>query len=307
MFRIKFNLIWSKVNECCSHVIPGIIYPWPYKKPSEIGLALLWFTCCHCTIQSEPEVSGEGVIQTELQRTVTLLCLPDGGSETQADEELVWLRNGAVVSLREENKKGRSSVCVTPVIHEDNGATFTCHLSRNATIRASVTLNVTYHPQLSGSEEVAVEDESALVLRCDIWANPPVSSVSWTLNGSAVDLFAGGFTVTNDGFTSQLTASNVEKSVHEGTYQCTANSPVYGEHSKRFQVTLTEKTMKFPLMPMIAGLVVVIFTVLLAVVSRWSKITKLPNNCLKRVLKRQMSLNCNVLICKNEDVNDFFI
>ncbi|XP_022618303.1 transmembrane and immunoglobulin domain-containing protein 1 [Seriola dumerili] len=225
-------------------------------------------------IQSEPEVSGEGVIQTELQRTVTLLCLPDGGSETQADEELVWLRNGAVVSLREENKKGRSSVCVTPVIHEDNGATFTCHLSRNATIRASVTLNVTYHPQLSGSEEVAVEDESALVLRCDIWANPPVSSVSWTLNGSAVDLFAGGFTVTNDGFTSQLTASNVEKSVHEGTYQCTANSPVYGEHSKRFQVTLTEKTMKFPLMPMIAGLVVVIFTVLLAVVSRWSKITK---------------------------------
>ncbi|GLD46773.1 transmembrane and immunoglobulin domain-containing protein 1 [Lates japonicus] len=225
-------------------------------------------------IQSDPEVGTEGVIQTELNRTVSLLCLPDRGSETPADEELVWLRNGAVVSLMEGNRKGRSNVCVSPIIHEDNGATFTCHLSRNATVKASVTLNVTYHPQLSGSEEVTVEDESALALRCDIWANPPVSSVSWKLNGSAVDLLAGGFTVTNDGFTSQLTANSMEKSLHEGTYQCTANSPIYGEHSKIFKVTVTEKTMKFPLMPLIAGAVVVCLTTLLAVVSRWSKIVK---------------------------------
>lgn len=94
-------------------------------------------------IQSDPEVSTEGVIQTEVNRTVSLLCLPDRGSETPADEELVWLRNGAVVSLMEGNRKGRSSVCISPIIHEDNGATFTCHLSRNATVKASVTLNVT--------------------------------------------------------------------------------------------------------------------------------------------------------------------
>lgn len=184
------------------------------------------------------------------------------------------------------------------------------------------------HPQLSGSEEVTVEDESVLALRCDIWANPPVSSVSWTLNGSAVDLLAGGFTVTNDGFTSQLITNSVEKSLHEGTYQCTANFPVFGEHSKIFKVTVTgqlaqrhsfpettsqclvlcvisllmynqnlkwneqsviwskkkvgwspssssvEKTMKFPLLPFIAGVVVVCLTTLLAVVSRWSKIMK---------------------------------
>lgn len=74
---------------------------------------------------------------------MSLLCLPDEGSETQADEELVWLRNGALISLMEGNKKRRSSVCVTPVIYGDNGATFTCHLGRNATVRASVTLNVT--------------------------------------------------------------------------------------------------------------------------------------------------------------------
>lgn len=71
---------------------------------------------------------------------MSLVCL---GSETEDDEELVWLRNGAAVSLKEENKNGISRVCVTPVIYEDNGATFTCHLSRNNTVRASVTLNVT--------------------------------------------------------------------------------------------------------------------------------------------------------------------
>ncbi|XP_026184404.1 transmembrane and immunoglobulin domain-containing protein 1 [Mastacembelus armatus] len=225
-------------------------------------------------IQSDPILSTDGIIQTELDETVSLLCLLDDDFEGQADEELVWLRNGAVVRLKEDNKKGNSSVCITPVLYEDNGATFTCHLSRNATVKASVTLNVTYRPQLSGSAEVAVEDEATLVMQCDIWANPPVSSISWTLNGKTVDLSAGGFTVTTDAFTSQLTANSVEKSFHEGTYQCTADSPIYGKHSKLFHVTVVEKTIKFPLLPIIAGLVVVCLTAFFAAFSRWKKIAK---------------------------------
>uniref|UniRef100_A0A665XBQ2 Transmembrane and immunoglobulin domain containing 1 n=1 Tax=Echeneis naucrates TaxID=173247 RepID=A0A665XBQ2_ECHNA len=207
-----------------------------------------------------------------LEKTVSLLCTPDGDSE--AEEELVWLRNGAVVRLNEENRKGRSSVCISPIIHEDNEAVFTCHLSRNATVSASVTLNVTYHPQLSEAEQVEVEIESMLVLSCDIWANPQVSSILWTLNGSAVDLSASGFTMSSDGFTSQLTANTVERSLHEGTYECTAHFPLHGTISKVFQVTVTEKTMKFPLFPIIAGVVVVCLTAILAVVSRWKKIAK---------------------------------
>lgn len=74
---------------------------------------------------------------------MSLICQSDSDHETPSEEELVWLRNGAVVSLTEENKKGRSSVCVTPIIYEDNGATFTCRLSKNDTATASVTLNVT--------------------------------------------------------------------------------------------------------------------------------------------------------------------
>ncbi|XP_060910887.1 transmembrane and immunoglobulin domain-containing protein 1 [Labrus mixtus] len=223
-------------------------------------------------IESEPAVNSDGLIQLELEQSVSLVCQPEGVLET--DEELVWLRNGAAVSLKEGNTKGGSKVCVTPVIAGDNEATFTCHLRKNATISASVTLIVTYPPQLSGSQEISIEEEETLVLVCDVWANPQVSSVSWMLNGSTVDLLEGVFTVTNDGFTSQLSTNSVEKNLHEGTYNCSAYSPMYGQHDRLFDVTVTEKTIKFPLMPLIAGLVVVFLTALLAVASRWKNIRK---------------------------------
>ncbi|XP_061595191.1 transmembrane and immunoglobulin domain-containing protein 1 [Cololabis saira] len=242
-----------------------------------VPLLLLCFVSrtCAVNITSTPGANGAGVVQVQLNGAVTLTCTAEA-----ADGELVWLRNGATVSLREQNKKASSSLCVTPAIHEDNDATFTCHLGSNASETASVTLNVTYPPQASGSEQVAVEKEAQLLLQCDIWANPPVSSVAWTLNGSVVDLVAGGFTVTNDGFSSWLQVHRADQSLHEGTYQCTAHysingtHPVPGTYSKEFQVTVTEKTLKFPMMPMIAGVVVVFLTSLLAVVSRWKTITK---------------------------------
>ncbi|XP_029029295.1 transmembrane and immunoglobulin domain-containing protein 1 isoform X2 [Betta splendens] len=242
-----------------------------------LPLFSLLFLCAAQTlgvkIQSSQPVNSAGVIHTELEQTVSLLCMSDSHSGAP-DDELVWLRNDELVQLKEENKKGKSSVCVTPVLLDDNGATFTCRLSTNATDTTSVTLKVTYGPQLSGSEEVTAEEESTLVLKCNIFANPPVSSVSWTLNGSLVDLQAGGLTVVNDGRTSQLTARSLRKGLHEGTYLCTAQSPMYGNYSRSFTVTVQEKTVKFPLIPLIAGLVVVFLTSLLAVVSRWKKIIK---------------------------------
>ncbi|XP_054873281.1 transmembrane and immunoglobulin domain-containing protein 1 isoform X2 [Amphiprion ocellaris] len=204
-------------------------------RASLLHLLLYCATHTACVnIESDPVVDGEGLIQAELNNTVSLKCTV--GGDTLDDEELVWLRNGLTVKLNEENKKDP--------------------------------------PELSGSEEVTVEEESKLVLSCDIWANPPVSSVVWALNGSMVDLLAGDFVVTTDGSISQLIASKVERSLHEGTYQCTANSPKYGAYSKTFYVTAADKTMKFPLMPMIAAIVVVILTAILAIVSRWRKIAK---------------------------------
>lgn len=118
------------------------------QQPKDLTFCLLGVQ-----IRSNPEVNGDGVIQTELEQTVSLLCLSDNNSEAQDDKELVWRRNGDLVQLKDENKKGNSSVCVTPVIYDDNGATFTCQLSKNATDEASVTLNVTCESHINTSDK----------------------------------------------------------------------------------------------------------------------------------------------------------
>lgn len=83
-----------------------------------------------------------------------------------------------------------------------------------------------------------MEEEAVLLLDCNIWANPPVSAVSWTLNGSKVDLEEGGFSITNDGFKSKLSAQHAERSKHEGTYECSADY-FTGNYTKTFIVQLT--------------------------------------------------------------------
>ncbi len=94
-------------------------------------------------------------------------------------------------------------------------------------------------PELSGTETVTLEEEEKLLLQCDIRANPLVSDITWLLNGSQVDLIERGFLETNDGFTSQLSVDFVVRSLHEGTYNCLANSDDYGNFNKTFYVTVT--------------------------------------------------------------------
>lgn len=94
-------------------------------------------------------------------------------------------------------------------------------------------------PNISETVEVTVEEEDDLVLECDTRANPLVSSVTWSLNGSLVDLLADGLSVINNGLTSQLTSSKVKKTLHGGMYTCTVDSPMYGSSSRHFQVTIT--------------------------------------------------------------------
>lgn len=77
------------------------------------------------------------------------------------------------------------------------------------------------------------------MLQCDIWANPPVQSVSWTFNNTNVDLEAMGLLETSDGFNTKLSNSRAVKSLHEGTYECSAFHAIYGQHKKTFYVTVT--------------------------------------------------------------------
>lgn len=83
-----------------------------------------------------------------------------------------------------------------------------------------------------------MEEEDVLVLDCNIWANPSVSAVSWTQNGSKVDLEEGGFAITNDGFNSKLSAKRAERSKHEGRYQCSTDYS-NRKYTKTFVVKLT--------------------------------------------------------------------
>lgn len=237
--------------------------------PLLFNLLLLYTTrTSGVKIDASHAVNAQGILETNLEETVSLVCK----YEEEADEELVWKRNDALISLKEENKKGLSKLCITPIGYDDNEVTFTCQLGKNSTVTASVTLNVTYPPPLSGSEDVSMEEGSVFALQCDIGANPPVTSVAWKMNGTVVDVLAGGFTISTGAFTSRLTADSTEKNLHETTYECSTSSPKHGIHSKVFHVTVTAETMKFPLLPMIAGLVVVGFTMLLAIISRWKKI-----------------------------------
>lgn len=77
-----------------------------------------------------------------------------------------------------------------------------------------------------------------LLLDCNIWANPPVSAVFWTLNESKVDLEEGSFAITTDGFNSKLSAKHAERGRHEGTYQCSTDYS-NGKYAKTFVVKLT--------------------------------------------------------------------
>ncbi|XP_072302218.1 transmembrane and immunoglobulin domain-containing protein 1 isoform X2 [Eucyclogobius newberryi] len=224
------------------------------------------------TIESTPVANSDGYIHTALEEIVSLTCKHNTTSED--DNELVWLRNDVQVSLNEGNKKGQSRVCISPVILEDRETTFTCHLRNNASDRHSVVLNVTHAPPLTDPEVVTVEEEASLILKCNIEAYPPVSSVVWKLNGTNVDLKASQLTLTNDGLFSTLTTEKVQRSLHEATYHCETESPLYGPQTKVFTVHVTDKTLKFPLYPMIAGIVVVSLTALLAVAARWRKIVK---------------------------------
>ncbi|CAL8364782.1 unnamed protein product [Lota lota] len=219
-------------------------------------------------IESEPVSDGK-LIEMELNGTVSLTCRHATAGGT--DMELVWLRNNALVKLEENNKGDKSSICVTPVTHEDNGAIFTCQRKDNTTLKASVTLNVIYGPSTNGSENLSVEEQETLVLQCDMHANPAVL-VSWTYNGTLLEHATGKVIVTNDGFTSKLTVDRVDRDLHQGTYICETTSVHYGIQRQTFIVTVNERTLNFPLMPMVAGIVVVILTLLLAIFSRRQKI-----------------------------------
>ncbi|XP_064207450.1 transmembrane and immunoglobulin domain-containing protein 1 [Anguilla rostrata] len=218
-------------------------------------------------LQSSPQANG-GWITTELEETVSLTCLVEAGDP---EKELEWFRNGALVKLQEGNRLEQSSLCINPVFKEDNSAIFTCQLRTDASSNASVQLDVLFPPELSGHDTVLVEEDSDAVLTCNIHANPQVT-VTWLRDEAELDMESGGYVLSQSATEARLSIYKIKRGLHQGTYSCVTVSSKYGKITKSFQLTVEDKTMKFPLGPIIAGVVVVFFTVVLAFISRWNRI-----------------------------------
>ncbi|KAK9955704.1 hypothetical protein ABG768_015563 [Culter alburnus] len=244
-----------------------------------VSVVLLLLCCVSLikavTVKSCPEATGS-LLQTEVEETVTLTCTTDGSID-QSNQELQWFRNGARVNLAEENRMYRSSLCVQPVTKQDNGVIFTCQLKGDASVNSSIEFDVQYPPDLNDTKQVFVEETSDVVLSCDVRANPPVTLV-WKKDGEVLDLTTGSYKTTNNGITAELSIPKAKHDVHPGTYICEVTSPVYGIMSRTFTVTVKDKVLRFPLGPTIAGVVVVLCTIVLALISRRDKIIK----CCKR-------------------------
>ncbi|XP_072518643.1 transmembrane and immunoglobulin domain-containing protein 1 [Salminus brasiliensis] len=249
-------------------------------KPSvciHLLLHVLRCACCiHCTnvsIQSNPP-ANDSIIKTEVDHTVSLSCVVEGSADYG---ELRWYRNGQLVSLKDENRLEQSHLCVEPVTTDDNRAVFTCQLKTNASVKASIHLEVSFAPDLNGSEEVRFEEQSDAVLSCNVRAYPPVT-VIWKKDDDVLDLSSSTYHTSSNGITAWLSISNIKRSSHEGLYSCEAtygvNLPTYEVKSKSFILIVEDKTMKFPVGPTVAGLMVVLLTILLAVISRWQRVMK---------------------------------
>ncbi|XP_043077653.1 transmembrane and immunoglobulin domain-containing protein 1 [Puntigrus tetrazona] len=244
------------------------------KVSVSVSLLLLCFVCRvkAVTIKSCPLADGN-FLQTEVEKTVTLTCMIDEGIDPSNQNELQWFRNDVRVNLAEENRQSPSSLCIQPVTKDDNGVVFICQLKGNTSVNSSIEFDVQYPPDLNDTKEVFVEEASDVVLSCDVQANPPVTVV-WKKDGEILDLISGSYKTTNNGITAQLLITKAMRNVHQGMYICEVNSSIYGIMGRTFNVTVQDKVIGFPIGPTIAGVVVVLCTIVFALISRRNKIIK---------------------------------
>ncbi|XP_059381624.1 transmembrane and immunoglobulin domain-containing protein 1 isoform X2 [Carassius carassius] len=224
------------------------------------------------TIESCPLATGN-LLRTEIEKTLTLTCIIDEGIDPSNQNELQWFRNGVQVNLAEENRRSQSSLCIQPVTKEDNGAVFICQLKADASVNSSIEFDVQYPPDLNDTKEVFVEETSDVVLSCDVHANPPVT-VAWKKDGEVLDLTSGSYKTTNNGINARLSITKAKRNVHQGTYTCEVNSSLYGIMGRTFTVMVQDKVLRFPVGPTIAGVVVVVCTIVFALISRRNTIIK---------------------------------
>ncbi|XP_062408848.1 transmembrane and immunoglobulin domain-containing protein 1-like [Sardina pilchardus] len=240
------------------------------------ALACLLLLCCACRLGTAgtrvvlSPLDTEGSVSARVGGAVSLNCSAESGGTS---EELEWHRDGQLVRLDPHNHFSPSRLCVQNVTMDDHQVTYTCHLKKNPAVAASVEIKVHFPPDLSGIEYVKVQETKDVSLRCSVWAFPQVA-VTWLRDGQPLYLVAHRYTLYQDSREARLTITGVKRETHQAQYSCVTRSWEFGERSKLFHLLVEDKTMDFPLWPMVAAGVVVVLTALLALVSRWNKVSK---------------------------------
>ncbi|XP_041919869.1 transmembrane and immunoglobulin domain-containing protein 1-like [Alosa sapidissima] len=242
--------------------------------------ACLLLLCCACRLVTAgmrvvlSPLDTEGSVSARVGGVVSLNCSAEGGGVSEQSEELEWHRNGQLLKLDPHNHFSPSRLCVQNVTTDDHQVTFTCHLKRNPTVAASAEIKVHFPPDLSGSEDVNVQESQDASLYCSVWAYPQVA-VTWLRDDQPLYLVGQRrYTLYQDSREARLTITGAQRELHQGRYSCVTRSWEFGERSKTFHLLVEDKKMAFPLWPMVAAGVVVTLTAALAVVARWDNVSK---------------------------------
>ncbi|XP_052061423.1 cell adhesion molecule DSCAM-like isoform X3 [Mytilus californianus] len=154
---------------------------------------------------------------------VSLTCSSSGGNPPP---EFTWTKNGLVLnSNKVETKvpKGLSSSQLTVHLdYSDHLASYSCSVKNSVNqdnpFSTSTQISVLYHPRITFKpyKELSLELGSAGSLECNVSANPPVTSISWTKDGQPLQ--------TTD---SRIDFSPASKT-DSGSYSCSCSNSING-------------------------------------------------------------------------------
>ncbi|XP_072325701.1 transmembrane and immunoglobulin domain-containing protein 1-like [Scyliorhinus torazame] len=204
-----------------------------------------------------------GIIMN-LSDSLSLTCTAVNNTQ---DEELVWIRGERVINLKSLNRINVSTVCVDPITVNDDEATFSCRLNKDSNINTTVRLDIKFIPILSsdGDNEIEVVAGNDVAITCNVKSNPP-AVMYWYKDNNTLKMAAGKHSVHWDSGVFRLSIKKVQK-MESGTYVCVADSTL-GSSNQSFHLNVKDKPYEIPVEPIVAGLVVVVLTVLFGIISR---------------------------------------